>query len=190
MKKYQIIYADPPWHTGYVYGGLKAGTIGGGRLVPYPTLIDAQIRNLPVRNIVANNAFLFLWVIDSKIPTIFNIMEVWGFRYSGVAFVWNKRSIRNPNLTRTTLTPYTRRSCELCFLGLRGKTKELVKSHYTLQFVNELIPDRRIHSSKPAIIRDRIVQLLGDLPRIELFARRKVEGWDCWGNEVESDIEL
>jgi N6-adenosine-specific RNA methylase IME4 len=46
------------------------------------------------------------------------------------------------------------------------------------------------HSKKPNEARDRIVQLMGDLPRIELFARQKTDGWDVWGNEVDSSIEL
>mgnify|MGYP000773360492 FL=1 len=46
------------------------------------------------------------------------------------------------------------------------------------------------HSKKPAVVREKIVELVGDLPRIELFAREKTKGWDVWGNEVESDIEL
>jgi len=189
MLKYQIIYADPPWDTGYVFGGLTAGSIGGGKQVPYGVMTDEEIMSLPVKSIVGDDAFLFLWVIDSRIPRIAEFMKAWGFKYSGIAFVWNKRSLHNENKVRTTLTPYTRRSCELCFLGLRGRTRHLVKNHYVLQFVNEPIPDRRIHSSKPNEVRSRIVSLCGDLPRIELFAREKVEGWDAWGNEIDS-VEL
>jgi len=183
-KKYQIIYADPPWKTHYMYGGKKAGTIGDRKLVPYKTLTDDEIMNLPVEKIVSDNALLFLWTIESRIPKIRLFIESWGFKYNGIAFVWNKRSAYNLELTRTTLTLYTRRSCEMCFLGLRGKTKNMVRDHYTLQFINEPIPDRRIHSSKPKEARNRIVQLCGDIPRIELFAREKTEGWDVWGDEV------
>ena len=115
MKKYQIIYADPPWSFD---GGIRSSkkiegkyqrytpdtTVGLGR---YDTMLDNDIVNLP---------------------------------------------------------------------KIRQKT--------------EAIRDKRFHSRKPDIIRDKIVELMGDLPRIELFSRQKAEGWDCWGNEVESDIEL
>ena len=74
---------------------------------------------------------------------------------------------------------------ELCLLGRRGKVKPV--GHNIRQLVEAI---RRKHSQKPDEIRDRIVQVMGDLPRIELFSREKQDGWNCWGNEVESDIEL
>ena len=70
-------------------------------------------------------------------------------------------------------------------LATRGHPKRVNKGVY-----QAILAPQRKHSQKPDEIRDRIVKLMGDLPRIELFARQKVEGWDCWGNEVESDIEL
>jgi len=76
-------------------------------------------------------------------------------------------------------------SCELCLLGIKGHPQRKQKN--ILQLLEAI---RGRHSEKPFEVRNRIVQLMGDIPRIELFARRKVEGWDCWGNEVESDIEL
>ena len=198
MRKYNIIYADPPWRINYIKGGKKAGMIDGGMPVPYPTLSDREIIALPVKEIVAETAVLFLWVVESRIPKVKDIMKNWGFKYSGVAFVWNKRTKNDPLKVRTTLGFYTRHSCEFCFLGLRGNTKGIVKNHYVLQFINATLPDRK-HSRKPAEVRERIVKLLGDLPRIELFARKpkgqlfedkSFDGWDVWGNEVESDIEL
>jgi N6-adenosine-specific RNA methylase IME4 len=81
---------------------------------------------------------------------------------------------------------YTRSNPELCLLATKGEPLER-KCHDIHSVVISPVLD---HSHKPAIIREFIVQLFGDLPRIELFARRKVDGWDCWGNEVESDIAL
>ena len=111
-------------------------------------------------------------------------MKAWGFKYSGIAFVWNKRTKSDPLRVRTTLGFFTRRSCEFCFQGIKGNSKGLVKDHYVLQFVNAALPDRT-HSRKPDEIRQRIVKLLGDIPRIELFARERVPGWNCWGNETD-----
>ena len=189
VKKYQIIYADPPWKISYLKGGKKAGMIGGGHPVPYERMSDSEIKTLPVSNILDDNALLFLWAVESRIPVVKEIMKSWGFRYSGVAFVWNKRSKYDPTKVRTTLGFYTRHSCEFCFLGTHGNTKGMVKHHYVLQLVD--VPSiTRQHSRKPDEVRDRIVKLCGDTPRIELFARQKTSGWDVWGNEVESDIEL
>ncbi len=80
---------------------------------------------------------------------------------------------------------WTRANPEICLLATRGNPKRISASVHS-------VIDARVgkHSQKPDEVRDRIVQLMGDLPRIELFARQKVEGWDCWGNEVESDREL
>ena len=184
MKKYRIIYADPPWDMSYVKE-LKSGYEVFD--LPYPTMKDADIIYLPVKDIAADDAILFLWLIDSRIPILCNLMESWGFQYRTVGFVWHKASLdgtgQNP-----TLGSYTRKSCEFCFIGTRGKS--LVEKHTQNQFQQYLPLAKTVHSQKPVVIRDMIVKMCGDLPRIELFSRDKVEGWDCWGNEVESDIKL
>lgn len=82
---------------------------------------------------------------------------------------------------------YTKSNAEICLLATRGKPHKLVKDNSISQVI--MTPKTK-HSRKPIECRERILQMLGDLPRIELFARQKVEGWDCWGNEVESDIKL
>ncbi len=183
-NKYNIIYADPPWQMGYVKGGKTAGSVKGGVPLPYPTMTDETIMALPIKDIVAESAFLFLWVTDSRIPKVKALMEAWGFTYNSLAFIWNKVSKYKEGVARTTLTPYTRRSCEYCFLGTKGKTKGLVQDHYVLQFI-AWASETRKHSVKPDEVRKRIVKLCGDVPRIELFAREQKEGWDVWGNEVE-----
>ena len=67
----------------------------------------------------------------------------------------------------------------MCLLATKGKPKRISKAVRQL-----IISKRQEHSKKPDEVRDRIVELCGDLPRIELFARQRVEGWDCWGDEV------
>ena len=189
MGKYQIIYADPPWKMGYVKGGKTAGSVKGGVELPYPTMSDEEIKALDIEGISHDDAFLFLWATDNRIPYVAEIMKAWGFNYNSLAFIWNKVSKHTPGKYRTTLTPYTRRSCEYCFLGLRGKTKHLVESHYTLQYVPWASPNRR-HSLKPPEVRRRIVELCGDLKRIELFARRPADKWDVWGNEATGQVNI
>lgn len=114
-------------------------------------------------------------------------MEKWGFRYSTVAFEWLK-------LTRWPFKLVAHKfmganvvggSVELCLLGRRGNLKRKSKTVRRL-----IVSEIEQHSKKPTIARDRIVELFGNVPRVELFARQKIEGWDIWGNEVKSDIEL
>lgn len=78
---------------------------------------------------------------------------------------------------------YTRANAEICLIGISPKTKakDLIKTHSIHQIIESPI---REHSRKPDETRDKIIELCGDLPRIELFARQQVQGWDCWGNEV------
>jgi len=181
MKKYQIIYADPPWKMRYTIG-LKDGF--HVRDMPYPQMTIDDIKKLPIKEITDTDAILFLWCIDAYIPEIKNIMESWGFKYITVGFVWNKTTPSGG--VNAIVSQYTRKSCEMCYIGRKGKM--LVKNPCgTDQYIGQ---QKRKHSQKPDDIKDRIVQLVGDLPRIELFARQKTEGWDVWGNEVKSDIEL
>ena len=80
---------------------------------------------------------------------------------------------------------YTKSNCEVCLIAVKGKPIKVSNSVSSV-----IISPRQEHSKKPDQIRDKIVELCGDVPRIELFARKKAEGWDVWGNEVESDINL
>ena len=110
-------------------------------------------------------------------------MEAWGFSYKGAAFVWVKKT-RKSGGNFWGMGQYTRANAEVCLLGVsKGfKASEQVKSHRVHQIVEA--PVGR-HSEKPDEVRRRIVELLGDVPRIELFARERAEGWDAWGNEVQ-----
>jgi len=182
--KYQVIYADPPWDISYVKE-LKNGYNVFD--LPYPTMKDDDIISLPVKDIADDDAILFLWLIDSRIPILCKLMEVWGFEYKTVGFVWHKASMDGTS-QNPTLGKYTRKSCEFCFIGTRGRC---LANHHTQNQLQQYLPlAKTVHSQKPKVIRDMIVKMCGDLPRIELFSRDKVEGWDCWGNEVDSDIEL
>ncbi len=110
-------------------------------------------------------------------------MKSWGFKYVTVAFCWSKHTknkIKVSNLGRWTMG-----NVEICLLGRKGKPKRIVKN------IKQLVEaERTNHSKKPSEVRRRIVDLMGDISRIELFAREKIEGWDSWGDEIQSDIEL
>jgi len=143
-----------------------------------------EICALPVADISAKDSVLFLWVTFPNLQDSFRVIEAWGFNYRTVAFVWVKRNKKAPNWFMG-LGYWTRANAEICLLAAKGNPKRISKS------VRQIIdsPIER-HSKKPDETRDRIVDLMGDLPRIELFARQKTEGWDVWGNEVKSDIVL
>ena len=178
-NKYQIIYADPPWE--YRQSGSKTNGRGMAKQ-HYQTMNTEDICALPVRNIAMDNAIIFMWATFPNIAEAIKVMEVWGFTYKTAAFVWIKQNKKSNSLF-WGMGAYTRANAEVCLLGInkKVKAKELVKSHTVHQIVQSRIEQ---HSKKPDIVRNRILDLVGDLPRIELFARQETEGWDCWGNEV------
>ena len=103
----------------------------------------------------------------------------WGFRYVTVAFVWSKKTVNGK--TVSNLAPWTLKNCELCLMGTRGRMVQYKQKNNIPQLVEAV---RTRHSEKPEEVRRRIEELFGDVPRIELFARKRFHGWDCWGNEV------
>lgn len=180
MKKYQIIYADPPWK----FGGRTYNNPEKRKPIEeyYPTMTFDKLKNLPINNISDKNCLLFLWVVDSKLKECIDVGECWGFKFIKVGFVWYKK--------RALLGNYTMNGCEFCLIFKKGKIpndKIKGKGSGIKQFYEEFINN---HSEKPKEIRNRIKKLFPKSKRIELFAREKTEGWDVWGNEVKSDIEL
>ena len=175
--KYNIIYADPPWNYN------DKGCAGAAEQ-HYTTLSLEYLKRLRVIDIVADNAVLFLWCPYPMIPEMFPVMESWGFKYKTIGFNWIKHSKTRQKFA-FGCGRWTRANSEPCFIGVRGKIKAI--DHSISQLI---VQPLTYHSEKPYVVRKKIVKLIGDLPRIELFARKKVDGWDCWGDEVESDIKL
>ena len=120
-----------------------------------------------------------MWVTYPKLKEGIDLLEKWGFTYKTVAFTWVKKNKNNENYFMG-MGYYTRSNAEICLLGIKGKPLKRC-SHRVKQICDAKIME---HSRKPDEIRDRIVELFGDIPRIELFARQYADGWDCWGNEV------
>ncbi|MDR1704327.1 MAG: adenine methyltransferase [Clostridiales bacterium] len=178
VKKYDVILADPPYR--YVLWGRK----GVGRTAEnhYRTMDIKDICELRVADIASENSALFLWVTFPQLKDAFTIIESWGYTYKTVAFCWLKRN-RKSGGWFMGLGNWTRANAEICLLATKGRLKRVSKS------VRQIIdtPIER-HSKKPDEVRRRIVELMGDVPRIELFARERTEGWDAFGDEVESDI--
>jgi len=180
LKKYSVILADPPWE--YRVWSKK----GAGRSAEshYPTMNLADISALPVADLADTDCALFLWVTFPLLPDAFKVVEAWGMKYKSVAFVWAK-TLRKSDGWHIGMGHYTRANAEICLLATKGSPKRVSKSVRQL-----IVSPVEEHSKKPDETRSRIVQLFGDIPRIELFARQRADGWDAWGNEVETNIIL
>ena len=172
--KYNIIYADPPWQ--YFEGGFK------NQSQHYPTMTIDKLSELSVEDLAADDCILFLWATRPILPEAINLLQQWGFEYSTIGFVWVK-SLKNGTGFAFGLGNWTRANAEYCLIGTKGSIER--KDNNIPEIIYE---PRREHSEKPAIVRDKIIQLVGELPRIELFARGiPTKGWDTWGNEVDTN---
>lgn len=181
-KKYQIIYADPPW--AYRDKRDKHTRLCGGASVHYKTMEQVDLKALPIASLADENCMMFMWATFPNLQEALDLMKSWGFKYKTLGFSWIKTNTRDGN-PFFGIGYYTKSNCEVCLIGVKGKPIKVSNSVSSV-----LISPRERHSKKPDIVRDRIVQLCGNIPRIELFSRSKTEGWDVWGNEVESDITL
>lgn len=176
--KYQIIYADPAWKYD---DKAKAGNRGAES--KYDVMELDEICKLPVSDIADEDCVLFLWGTWPQLPSTLRVIHEWGFEYKTVGFVWEKLN-NNVNTTFMGMGNWTRANTEFCLIGTKGKPKRIRAD------ISQLIRYPILtHSKKPDIVRMRIVDLCGDLPRIELFARTKVSGWDTWGNDEKLQLE-
>ena len=172
LPLFHVLYADPPWR------------LKGGVTMPYSMMRTRDICALPVQDIAASDSLLFLWAIHSHLPDALEVIRAWGFTYRTAAFTWVKRT---PNDTGYFLGRgyWTHSNAEPCLLATRGRPKRVGTGVRSL-----IVSPRREHSRKPDEARDRIVRICGDVPRAELFARQKTDGWSAWGNEVDCDFSL
>lgn len=174
---YNIIYADPPWRY-------EQRKVQGAAENHYPTMSIDELCALPVPELAAKDCALFLWATFPQLPEALRLIRTWGFRYKTVAFVWLKRNRKSPSWFYG-MGYWTRSNAEICLLAIKGKPKR--QSAGVHQFIISPIEQ---HSKKPDEARDKILALMGNLPRVELFARQKTPDWDAWGNEIASDITL
>lgn len=175
-KKYSVIYADPPWF--YNKRKPAKNAFGGGASSHYPLMSFEDIYNLPVNDLADENCALFLWCTFPCLKEGLQTIERWGFTYKTIGFNWVKTNKKNDK-PFFGVGYYTKSNAEVCLFATKGKMKPISN-----KVSSAIISPISKHSEKPAEVRDRIVQLYGDIPRIELFARNKTEGWEAWGNEV------
>lgn len=171
MKKYNIIYADPAWR--YQDTGCN-----GNAESHYKTMSIKDICDLPINEMADDNCVLFMWATYPMLNEALKVIDSWGFKYKSIAFQWLKLNKKNGK-PFYGLGRWTRGNTEPCLIATKGKPKRI--SNSVFQLIQSPI---RGHSRKPDIVREKIIELIGNLPRIELFARERFQGWDAWGNEV------
>ena len=175
QKIYSVIYADPPWEY------RNMGNIYGKASEHYETMGHEDIERLPISDIAADDCMLFLWATFPKIQEALDVIKTWGFEYKTVGFTWIKTNPKNGGIF-FGVGWYTKSNAEICLIGVKGKPVKISNSVSSI-----IIANRERHSKKPDVVRDKIIQFCGDVPRIELFARKETTGWDMWGNELSGD---
>jgi N6-adenosine-specific RNA methylase IME4 len=176
---FSAIYADPPWRFS-VWG--RRSSRDPER--HYPTHDTENIATLPVGDLAADDACLFMWFSWPMLPDALSLIETWGFNYKTCAFAWIKGDARQIEFFKEetkadmTLGYWTRANSEVCLLATRGKPKRL-----NAGVRQAIIEPRREHSRKPDCVYQRIERLVAG-PYLELFARSTRPGWSSWGNQV------
>ncbi len=161
-KKYEIIYADPPWRN------RKSGKNSRNNEKHYASMATDDICELPINEISAETSILFIWACFPCLEDCLKVIKAWGFEYYGLGFDWCK--VKADGTPKIGCGYYTRQNNRI-----KPKVKNVGCS---------ILEPAREHSRKPEIVRNQIVKICGDISRIELFARETFDGWDCWGNEV------
>jgi N6-adenosine-specific RNA methylase IME4 len=183
QKRYDVVYADPPWF--YNARNNKNSKFGGGAGGHYPLMKTGDICALPVSELAEDDAVLFLWATFPRLTDALEVIEAWGFTYKTVGFTWGKLTKDG----KPALLPgfYTGSNAEVCLLATRGKVL-----HPTDKAVRSLVltQGRMRHSSKPEAVRDGIERLYPWSEKVELFAREEADGWDHWGNELPATADL
>lgn len=190
-KKYDIIYADPPWdYNGkmqYDKSSIKTENVGFKKNIfissaafKYPTLKLKELKELDVKSIAADDCLLFMWTTGPQMANAVELGQAWGFEYKTVAFVWDKM-VHNPGR-------YTLSQTEFCLVFKRGRIPTPRGARNIRQLVQ--VP-RGKHSEKPEHVIDGITKMFPKQRKIELFARKNYNGWDNWGLEIpDSKIDI
>lgn len=174
---YKIIYADPAWQ----YDRQQVHKNSKDACMKYQTMTLDDMKNMNVNEMAEKDSVLIMWVTFPKLQEGLELMKAWGFTYKTNLFTWIKKNKKSTTTNFWGMGRYTRANAEICLIGTKGKPLEVL-SHSIHSVIETPI---REHSRKPDEVRDKIIELFGDIPRIELFAREQKEGWDVWGNETD-----
>lgn len=139
-----------------------------------------DIKKMPITKITEKDCVLLLWVTFPCLEMGLKVIKAWGFTYKTVAFNWMKKNKKGIGYFMG-FGHYTRSNGEICLLATKGKGMKVLRKNMSQVVVTPLTA----HSAKPSVVREKIVKLFGDVPRIELFARKQASGWDAWGDDLE-----
>jgi N6-adenosine-specific RNA methylase IME4 len=193
-KKYNIILADPPWKLDNVKTG---GSMNSGAAAKYRTTSTYDLCCMPVRYLLEDDCILFMWYLNSMPEDAIQLAKAWGFKkfLSMNGLVWHK--LTKNGLTHFGMGNGTRASTESVMIMYNGSLSRLIKDKSIRNIFEAKMPfdeNKRgkpyIHSAKPDEVFDIINKLCGDVPRLEMFARKKVKGWDVFGNEAPNSIDI
>lgn len=179
---WDVVLIDPPWR--YPVIAANHPTLATGAAREYPLMSDQDIFDLPVGDLFAPQGMLFCWATCPRLDTAIHAIEEWGLYYRAVAFVWVKTRKDGAPIGAQGVRPsVVKPTTELVLAASKGKRKLSVADATIRQVV---MAPKREHSRKPDEVQERIERLYPQASRIELFARRRREGWDAWGNEVDT----
>jgi N6-adenosine-specific RNA methylase IME4 len=188
-KKYDVIYADPPWDYGgklqFDKSSKKEVNVDWQKDIfisaanfKYPTLKTEELKKIPISEISKKDCLLFMWVTNPHLAQGIELGAAWGFEYKTVAFVWDKMN-HNPG-------QYTMSYCELCLVFKKGRIPTPRGSRNEKQLIRS---PRGAHSEKPVEVLQSIERMFPTQDRIELFARHKPDDWDVWGLDIQEEYE-
>lgn len=183
-KKFDIIYADPPWdYNGKMQFDKSSKSVEqidlskkifiSSAAFKYPTLKTSEMMKIPIQEIAKDDCLLFMWTTNPHLSQAVELGQVWGFEYKTVAFIWDKMN-HNPG-------QYTLSNCELCLVFKHGRIPRPRGARNVQQLVRS---PRKAHSEKPVEVIQAIEKMFPTQERIELFARKKTKGWSVWGLDV------
>lgn len=187
MNRYSVILADPPWS--YKDKKPRGGAEKHYRTMTVKDVMTFGVEGRTVHELAEKDAVLFLWATWPLLPDALEVISAWGFKFKTNGFVWVKTTKSGSDAFG--LGRHTRGNTEPCLLATRGRGLERINASVRQVVLTEepelVCEPRGRHSAKPPIVRDRIVQLYGDVPRIELFARERCPGWDCHGDQLHPE---
>jgi N6-adenosine-specific RNA methylase IME4 len=170
-KKYDVIYANPPWdHDGKI-------KFYGANEKRQPALALNVLKQIEIQKISKENSLLFMWVTNRNLDQGIDLGKTWGFDYATVAFIWDKIK-RDSDL-------YTMSSCEMCLAFKKGKTNGIKAQHKTGQMIKAM---RTEDNLKPVQIRDTIGKMFPLQDKIEIFTKEGAPEWDAWGFDIAAHL--
>lgn len=181
MKKYKLIYADPPWQFKNKNTG---GSMKSGAAAQYNVMTIEDLKAMDIQSICDDDCVLIMWWVGSMPQEAIDLCSAWGFTLKNMNGLVRRKLTKNL-LDFFGMGWWTRAGSESAIIATKGKPKPLSRSIRAVQSFAV-----REHSRKPDEFRDLAVELVGDVPRLEMFARQKTDGWDVFGNEVEDSINI